>query len=111
MVLGKLGSIDYTALAWPQDIAALPIAYNQQMVEAHYGYTEIIRQQDKSALIYVIPWDVREVRPPVMDQWQRVPDTALTQEYPLSPADQAFMKTVQTKIGSIQRCCRRPYSS
>ena len=33
-----------------------------------------------------------------MDQWQRLPDTALTQEYPLSPADQAFMRTVQTKI-------------
>jgi len=33
-----------------------------------------------------------------MDQWQRVPDAALTQEYSLSPADQAFMKTVQTKI-------------
>ena len=94
-----LGSIDHVMLEWPQDgTTSLPIAYNQQIVEAHYGHTEMIQQSDEVTLVYVIPWDVREVRPPVMDRWQRVATTALSREYPLKPAEKAFVKTVKNKI-------------
>ena len=93
-----LGSADYVVPEWPQGIAALPIAYNQQIVEAHYGHTEMSCQSDEIVLMYVVPWAVREVRPPVMDQWQQVVATALPQEYPLNPTDEAFIKSVQAKL-------------
>ena len=77
-----LGSVDYVEIAWPQDMAALPVTYNQQIVEAHYGFVEMTHQPAGLTLVYVIPWDVREVRPSIMDQvppqqrqtgWRRLP--------------------------------------
>ena len=91
-----LGNIDYAALAWPQDIAALPITYNQQIVEAHYGYTEMSHSPGDITLLYIVPWDVREVRPPVMDQW-KMPAATKILASATHPSETAFVKAVQAK--------------
>ncbi|MHA7877442.1 MAG: sodium:solute symporter family transporter [Bacteroidota bacterium] len=92
-----LGSIDHIETEWPQEITALPITYNQQIVEAHYGFAKVDYQQPSGiTLVYVIPWDVREVRPPVMDQWQS-PTTPEGLDSPVSPAETAFVEAVHAK--------------
>ena len=84
-----LGSIDHEEPQWLHDIAALPLSYNQQIVAAHYGFSETIHHTNGVTLRYVIPWAVREVRPPVMDQWQQT-----TVAYNLQPSTHSSENTL-----------------
>ena len=92
-----LGSVDYVEIAWPQNIIALPVIYNQQIVEAHYGFTEMTHQPAGLTLIYVIPWEVREVRPPIMDQWQPPTMPDKIEEAPQSSSEDDFVGAVHAK--------------
>ena len=88
-----LGSVDHAETQYPQDITAVSIAHNQQIVEAHYGFAEITTHKDGVRLVYVIPWDVRAVRPPIMDQ-QHGATTAATLETSVHPSEEAFIQAV-----------------
>ena len=92
-----LGSVDYVEIVWPQDMAALPVTYNQQIVEAHYGFVEMTRQPAGLTLVYVIPWDVREVRPSIMDQVQPPTTSDRLEETPTSSSEDAFVSAVHAK--------------
>ena len=48
----------------PQAPEDLPLVTNQRIVSAHYGHAEVTQNE----LIYVIPVDVKEVRPKDMDK-------------------------------------------
>ena len=65
-----VGSVEHPALRWPSDMEELPITYNQQIVVAHYGASDIVSTAIGVTQVYVLPINVREVRPPTMDQWQ-----------------------------------------
>ena len=58
-----LGKVDSPNLCLPRDEADLLIRDNQRVVGAHYGYTSIT----STAHMYVIPTQIREVRPQEMD--------------------------------------------
>ena len=53
-------------------------------------------QLEGVTLGYVIPQHVREIRPPVMDQWHVSTTTAL-QETPVHPTEETFLKAVHTQ--------------
>lgn len=91
-----LGSMDHVETAWPENVAALPLVYNQQIVEAHYGHAEMMHHPSGLTLTYVIPWDVREVRPLVMDQRQS-PIAFQDLDLTVSPVETAFCKAVYAK--------------
>ena len=92
-----LGCIDHEATQWPQDIAALPLSYNQQIVEAHYGFADMIHQLAGLTLVYVIPWDVREVRPPIMDHWQEEGTASRIAPSEDHPSENSFIQAAQTQ--------------
>ncbi len=93
-----LGSIDYMETEWPQNLVSLPILYNQQIIEAHYGFTETTYHPEGLTLVYVIPWDVREVRPPVMDQLPSFPTSeSIIEEIPVSSEEATFIEVVHAK--------------
>ncbi len=102
-----LGSVDYVEIAWPQNITALPATYNQQIVEAHYGFTEMTHQPAGLTLIYVIPWDVREVRPPIMDQWQPPTTPDKIEEAHTSSSEDAFVSAVHAKTAMDTKLLRQ----
>jgi hypothetical protein len=94
-----LGSVDHVSLQWPQDLEGLPITYNQQIVAAHYGASEIVSTNTGVTQVYVFPNDVREVRPTMMDQWQVFASSDMANET-VYPAEQAFVQQVlaQTRM-------------
>jgi len=51
----------------PKNTQELPLAANKRTTEAHYGYTHTVVQDGACTLHYVIPVDLREVRPKDMD--------------------------------------------
>lgn len=51
----------------PKNKQELPLATNKRIVEAHYGYISTAVQDSACTLHYVIPIDLREVRPKDMD--------------------------------------------
>jgi len=91
-----IGSVDDLLLQWPQDIGELPLAYNQQIVAAHYGASEVMPTDTGVTQVYVLPSDVREVRPSTMDHWQGAPPMATSPvvEFPL---ETNFVKEVLAK--------------
>ncbi|MHA7877456.1 MAG: sodium:solute symporter family protein [Bacteroidota bacterium] len=91
-----VGNVDQAALQWPQDMHELSLTYNQQIVDAHYGFSEIKKNATGATQVYVIPCDVREVRPPTMDVWNVTPPTEVI-ETKMHPLEDAFMKQVHAK--------------
>ncbi|HAN49540.1 MAG TPA: hypothetical protein DCQ08_00620, partial [Amoebophilaceae bacterium] len=89
-------------LRWPRDMEELAITYNQQIVAAHYGASEIISTATGVTQVYVLPSDVREVRPPTMDQWQGVP-TVDIDATTVHPSEAAFVKNVLAKTRMKRR--------
>jgi hypothetical protein len=88
-----LGSVDHLSLPWPQDMEGLSITYNQQIVAAHYGATEILPTSTGVTQVYVLPRDVRAVRPATMDQWQVTTSSDMTTAL-VHPAEQSFVQQV-----------------
>lgn len=89
-----LGSVDQTAMRPPQSAKELPLTQNQHIVDAHYGTTEFIEEDQSITQVYVIPVRIREVRPKTMDLSQtaeRVVDTTVYDE------ETAFVKAVENK--------------
>jgi Na+/proline symporter len=91
-----LGSVDHLSLQCPQDIGELSLTYNQQIIAAHYGATEMISTATGVTQVYVLPKDVRSVRPPTMDQWQVTTSSDRTAEI-VHPAEHAFVQQVLAK--------------
>ena len=88
-----LGSVDHVSLQSFQDVGELPLAYNQQIVAAHYGAAEIISTATGVTQVYVFPEDVRAVRPPTMDQHQVAPSLKIIPET-AQPVEQVFVQQV-----------------
>jgi Na+/proline symporter len=88
-----LGSVDHGSLPWPQDMEELSLIYNQQIVAAHYGATEMVSTATGVTQAYVFPRDVRTVRPSTMDQWQ-VATLSEGPDKPVYPAEEAFVQQV-----------------
>ena len=89
-----LANMNGATASVPQNTEELPLATNKRIVEAHYGCSNTVVQYSSCTLIYVIPVNLREVRPKDMDdsfmelgtEWVRADDTypgALEQEQEL----------------------------
>ena len=92
-----VGSIDSPpSLRLPKSRSELPITYNQQVVDAHYGVSELIESAQGLTQCYVIPVDVREVRPQTMDTLVTATTTALS-DTPVCPEEEAFVQAVQDR--------------
>ncbi len=88
-----LGSVDHLSLPCPQDMEGVSITYNRQIVAAHYGATEIIPTATGVTQVYVLPRDVRAVRPATMDQWQVTRSSEMTAAI-VHPAEHSFVQQV-----------------
>jgi Na+/proline symporter len=90
--------INDTTASIPRNTQELPLAMNKRITEAHYGYTNTVVQDGACTLLYVIPVDLREVRPEDMDDLCMELATGLTRAddtYPGARAqEQAFLETV-----------------
>ena len=51
----------------PETTTDLPLVSNERILKAHYGYTNTISNEQSCTQVYVIPVNVREVRPQDMD--------------------------------------------
>ena len=62
-----LGNVDQANLWIPQVTDNLLLSTNHRIIEAHYGYLSLITHDGATTQVYVIPRQVREVRPKEMD--------------------------------------------
>ncbi|MHA7877310.1 MAG: sodium:solute symporter family protein [Bacteroidota bacterium] len=92
-----IGSVDELSLRWPQNLKELTITYNQQIVAAHYGATELISTATEMTQVYVLPQDVRAVRPPTMDQWQTAAPSEMTTAEAAHPAEKHLVWRILAK--------------
>ena len=85
----------------PQSTQELPLATNKRITEAHYGYTNTVVQKSSCTLLYVIPVDLREVRPKDMDDPRMELDTELVRADDAYPGareqEQAFLEEVEKR--------------
>jgi Na+/proline symporter len=91
-----LGSVDEPVWHLPHNVAELPMTYNQQIIDAHYGASELVMHYPGVTQIYVVPTDVREIRPETMDQWPAAIAEENT-ETTFYATESAFVKAVQDK--------------
>ena len=89
-----MGSVDRSSIRLPQSAAELSITHNQQIVDAHYGTSELLENEEGVTQVYVIPVRVREVRPKMMELFSQE-DVAL--DTTVYPEETAFVKAVSTK--------------
>ena len=87
-------SVDRAAIRLPKDATELPIMHNQQIAEAHYGTSELIEHAQGMTQLYVIPINVRAVRPQTMDL---LSTTAVMSDTTVSPEEVAFVQEVTKK--------------
>lgn len=86
-----MSHVDMATMRLPKSVNELPITHNQQIVDAHYGVSELIESTQGVTQTYVIPVHVREVRPKTMD----LPSTAAAvSDTVVYPAERAFIKDV-----------------
>jgi 5'-deoxynucleotidase YfbR-like HD superfamily hydrolase len=102
-----VGSVDSPpSLRLPKAHSELPITYNQQVVDAHYGVSELIEGVQGLTQCYVLPINVREVRPQMMDSLVTA-TTAEMSDTIIYPEEEAFVQAVQAKthinMGTLQR--------
>jgi hypothetical protein len=90
-----VGSADSpSSLHVPKAPSELPITYNQQVIDAHYGTSEFIESGQGFTQCYVLPVNVREVRPQTMDTLVPTPTRALG-DASVWPEEEAFVQAVQ----------------
>ncbi|XWN34681.1 MAG: HD domain-containing protein [Roseivirga sp.] len=90
-----IGNVDKEVARLAQSEAELPLTYNQRIVDAHYGTSELIAGEEGIVTqIYVIPLHVREVRPKTMDL---PPRQEAVLGATIHPEEEAFVKEVQNK--------------
>jgi Na+/proline symporter len=96
-----MSQIGEESLMQPDAPTTLPLLTNERIVKAHYGYSGTIGAGHGVTLVYVIPVNVREVRPKDMDapqmklgaSWSRANDT-----YPgAREREAAFLQAVQER--------------
>ena len=87
-------SVDRAAIRLPKDATELPIMHNQQIAEAHYGTSELIEHAQGMTQLYVIPINVRAVRPQTMDLSST---TAVMSDTTVSSEEATFVQRVKDK--------------
>ncbi len=93
-----VGSVDSPpSLRLPKAHSELPITYNQQVVDAHYGASELIESTQGLTQCYVLPVNVREVRPQTMDMLVTTTTTPEMYHTPIYSEEEAFVQAVQAK--------------
>ena len=95
-----LGNVDQTNLWVSQVTENLMLSTNQRIVEAHYGYLSLTTQGESTTQVYVIPRQIREVRPKEMDIPQMDVDAfqpVSDEHYPGAAEQEAeFLETVKS---------------
>jgi len=92
-----MGSMDKGTIRLPKASDDLPITENQQIVDAHYGVSALLENEQGITQIYVVPVRVREVRPQVMDLPH---NTTVEVSDTIDPTEEALVEKVQ-QIGMI----------
>jgi Na+/proline symporter len=96
-----LSHINGVTASIPQNTQELPLATNTRITEAHYGYIHTVVQDGSCTLLYVIPVDLREVRPEDMDDLCMELNTELTRADDTYPGareqEQEFLEAVAKK--------------
>ena len=85
----------------PETTTDLPLVANERIVKAHYGYTSTLSTEKALTQVYVIPVQLREVRPKDMDLPEMELGAKLTRSNDTYPEAQeqeaAFLKAVQER--------------
>ncbi|MEM7382873.1 MAG: HD domain-containing protein [Bacteroidota bacterium] len=86
----------------PHSKQDLPYTMNQRIVAAHYGYASLERLKDAKVQIYVIPLQLREVRPKDVDipemEIDGSPHAVADENYPGAAEQEAkFLATIESK--------------
>jgi len=96
-----LGNVDQSNLWIPQVTENLLLGTNQRIIEAHYGYLSLITQEEATTQVYVIPKQLREVRPKEMDIPQMDVDAfqpVSDEKYPgAAEQEAAFLEAIKNK--------------
>ncbi|ACE06300.1 hypothetical protein Aasi_0939 [Candidatus Amoebophilus asiaticus 5a2] len=94
-----LNSMDQTTLEIPSDKNSLRIISNQRTLQAHYGYMAIQITDDSVTQVYVVPQQIRGVRPKEMDIPELEPDAEIQgsdENYPgAKEQEQSFLKALK----------------
>ena len=86
----------------PHSKQDLPYTKNQRIVAAHYGYASLEKLTDATAQIYVIPLQLREVRPKDIDipemEVDGPPHAVADESYPgAAEQEEKLLATIQSK--------------
>ena len=96
-----LSSMNSTTTLVLQTKQELPLVTNKRIVEAHYGYIRTAVQDGTCTLHYVIPADLREVRPKDMDDPHMELDAELPRADDTYPGakeqEKTFLEEVATR--------------
>lgn len=96
-----LGNLDSSNLWIPLVTENLLLSTNQRIIEAHYGFLDLTTQEESTTQVYVIPKQVREVRPKEMDIPQMDIDAfqpISDENYPgAAEQEAAFLEAVKNK--------------
>lgn len=99
-----LGNVDQANLWISQVRENLMLGTNQRIIEAHYGYLSLTTQGVVTTQVYVIPRQVREVRPKEMDIAQMDVDAfqpISDENYPgAAEQEVAFLEAVKSKTAA-----------
>lgn len=91
--------MDQTTLEIPSDKNSLRIISNQRTLQAHYGYMAIQITDDSVTQVYVVPQQIRGVRPKEMDIPELEPDAEIQgsdENYPgAKEQEQSFLKALK----------------
>jgi Na+/proline symporter len=99
-----LNSMDQTILEIPSDRNSLRIISNQRTLQAHYGYMAIQIVEDGVTQVYVVPQQIRDIRPKEMDIPELEPDAEMQlsdENYPgAKEQEQNFFKALKIESES-----------
>ncbi len=93
------GNINSTDILIPRSATELLATHSQQIVDAHYGFYELIKNEHEVTQFCVIPVKVREVRPKVMDF---LPPEATEVDKTIYPQEAAFVEDVKNRTSIDQ---------
>ncbi|MEM9417343.1 MAG: HD domain-containing protein, partial [Bacteroidota bacterium] len=89
-----MGNKEQPVTSIVQGSSLLSLKPNQQIVDAHYGASELLTGEQGLTQVYVIPVHVRAVRPQAMESLSTAPPLPEAYVY---PAEQAFIEAVTNK--------------
>jgi len=69
--------MDHNALKVPMDQQSMVLFANQRVLQAHYGYMALAINSEVVTQVYIIPQQIREVRPKEMDIPELEPDAVI----------------------------------